>query len=74
MSTASVTERVPFESAPPYHLESWLGLMRAGHLHVARRALLAAAVAWLPLALLTLVRGDFMRPDHANAFVLDFGC
>ena len=74
MSTASATARVPFECAPPYHLESWLGLMRAGHLHVARRALLAVAVAWLPLALLTLVRGDFMRPDHANAFILDFGC
>ena len=74
MSTASATERVPFECAPPYHLESSLGLVRAGNLHVVRRAILAAAVAWLPLALLTLVRGDFMRPDHANAFMLDFGC
>lgn len=74
MSTASATERVPFESAPPHHLESWLGLMRAGHPRVVRRAVLAVAVAWLPLALLTLVRGDFMRPHQANAFVLDFGC
>jgi hypothetical protein len=74
MSTVSATERVPFESAPPYHLESWLGLMRAGHPRVVRRAILAVAIAWLPLALLTLVRGDFMRPDHANAFILDFGC
>lgn len=74
MSTASAAERVPFESAPPYHLESWLGLMRAGRPRVVRRAILAVAVAWLPLALLTLVRGDFMRPDHANAFILDFGC
>jgi hypothetical protein len=48
--------------------------MRAGHPHVVRRAILAPAIAWLPLALLTLVRGDFMRPDHANAFILDFGC
>lgn len=74
MSAAVAAERVPFESAPPYHLESWLGLMRAGHPHVVRRAVLAVAVAWLPLAVLTLVRGDFMRPDHANAFLLDMGC
>ena len=73
MSAAAPTERVPFESAPPYHLESWLGLMGAGHPRVVRRAILAVAIAWLPLALLTLVRGDFMRPDHANAFILDFG-
>jgi hypothetical protein len=74
MSAAAPTERVPFEDAPPYHLESWLGLMRAGHPQVVRRAVLAVAIAWLPLAVLTLVRGDFIRPDHANAFVLDIGC
>ena len=73
MSTASVTARVPFESAPPYRLESWLGLIRAEHPHVVHRAILAVAIAWLPLALLTLVRGDFVRPDHANAFILDIG-
>jgi len=55
-------------------LESLLGLIRAGHLHVVRRALVAVAIAWLPMALLTLARGDFMRPDHANAFILDIGC
>ena len=74
MTTAAPAERVPFESAPPYRLESWLGLVRAGHPHVVRRAILVAAIAWLPLALLTLLRGDFMRPDHANAFILDMGC
>jgi hypothetical protein len=74
MSAAAPTERVPFELAPPYHLESWLGLIRAGHPNVGRRAILAVTIAWLPLAVLTLLRGDFMRPDHANAFILDFGC
>jgi len=74
MSAASATMRVPFECAPPYHLESSLGLIRAGHLHAVRRAILAVVIAWLPMALLTLVRGDFMRPDHANAFILDIGC
>ena len=74
MSAASPPMRVPFECAPPYHLESTLGLIRGGHLHVVRRAILAVAIAWLPLALLTLLRGDFMRADHANAFILDIGC
>src|SRR5215469_2895272 len=74
MSAAVPIERVPFEDAPPYHLESWLGLMRAGRPQVAQRAVLAMAIAWLPLAVLTLVSGDFMRPDHANAFILDIGC
>jgi hypothetical protein len=74
MSAASPTERVPFERAPPYRLESWLGLIGAEEPHVAGRAILAVAIAWLPLAVLTLVRGDFMRADHANAFVLDIGC
>ena len=73
MSAAAATERVPFESAPPYRLESWLGLIRAGHPQVVHRAILAVAIAWLPPAVLTLVSGHFMRPDHANAFILDFG-
>jgi hypothetical protein len=74
MSAASPTIRVPFECAPPYHLESRLGLIRSGQPHVVRRAILAVAIAWLPLAVLTLIRGDFIRPDHANAFILDIGC
>src|SRR5215475_660427 len=74
MNAAAPTERVLFESAPPHRLDSCLGLIRAGHPRVARRAILAVAIAWVPLALLTLVRGDFIRPDHANAFILDIGC
>jgi hypothetical protein len=66
-------ESVPFESAPPYRFQSWLGLIRAGSPRVTRRAVLVLAIGWLPLALLTLLHGDFMRPDHANAFLLDFG-
>ncbi len=72
-SSAAAPQSVPFESAPPHRLQSWLGLLREGSPRVVRRAILAVAIGWLPLALLTLVRGDFMRPDHANAFALDFG-
>src|SRR5262245_4092816 len=74
MNAQSPAERVPFERAPPFYLESRLGLIRIGHAHVVRRAILAVMIAWLPMALLTLSHGDFVRPDHANAFMLDIGC
>jgi len=63
----------PFEYAPPYRFLSWLGLIRGGDPQVVRRALLAIAICWLPLALLTFLHGDFLRPDYGNAFVFDFG-
>ena len=72
-AAAASPEYVPFESAPPHRFESWLGLIRAGSPQVVRRAVLALVIGWVPLALLTLLRGDFIRPDHANAFILDFG-
>jgi hypothetical protein len=71
--SAGAPAYVPFEYAPPYRFESWLGLIRAGSPRVARRALLAVAICWLPLAILTLLHGDFIRPDYGNAFILDFG-
>lgn len=73
MSAAVTSEPVLFESAPPYRFLTWLGLIRTGDPRVVRRAILSIALGWLPLALLTLLRGDFVRPDHGNAFILDFG-
>jgi hypothetical protein len=64
---------VPFEYAPPYRFESWLGLIRGGSPQVVRRALLVVAIGWLPLAVLTLLHGDLIRPDYGNAFIFDFG-
>ncbi len=72
-ATALAAAYAPFEYAPPYRFLSWLGLIRGGNPQVLRRALLAVTICWLPLALLTLLRGDFLRPDHANAFAFDFG-
>jgi hypothetical protein len=69
----TAAEPVLFESAPPYRFLTWLGLIRAGDPRVVRRAVLSIALGWLPLALLTLVHGDFIRPDRGNAFILDFG-
>jgi hypothetical protein len=63
---------IPFEKGPPQRLETWLGLIHANNPRVLRRAVLAAAVGWLPLALLTLAHGDLWGSDRANAFALDF--
>jgi hypothetical protein len=71
-SQAASAERIPFEDGPPHRVQTWLGLIRAGSPRVVSRAILVAAVAWLPLAVLTAVRGDFIRPDRANAFLPDF--
>jgi len=71
--TSGVSQRVLFFDGPPHRFESWLGLITPGRPRVARRAMLVAAVAWLPLALLTALHGDFIGPDHANTFLLDMG-
>jgi hypothetical protein len=69
---AVAAEYAPFEYAPPYRFLSWLGLIRGGDPQVVRRALISVAICWVPLAVLTVLHGDFLRPDHANAFALDF--
>ena len=75
---ASVTDTSPhegllFSGGPPQALERWLGLIRAGKPHLRSRALLTAAIGWLPLVVLTALRGDLIRADSANSFLLDFG-
>jgi len=73
MSDAAAAEWLLFEGGPPRKLQSWLGLVRAGEAHVTRRALLAVTIGWLPLVVLTAIRGDLLRADRANSFILDFG-
>ena len=72
-SGVPITEVPPFEGGPPHKVETWLGLVRAGHPRFLRRALLAIAVGWCPLALLSALNGDFTRSDAENSFILDFG-
>lgn len=62
-----------FSGGPPQGLEISLRLIRPSEPRFARRALLAVAVAWVPLVLLAAVRGDLVRPDTENSFLLDFG-
>jgi hypothetical protein len=59
-----------FAGGPPFRFERWL-LLRRGDRHlVGREAMLAAALAWLPLALLTAMHGSsdsFMHDIGAHA-------
>jgi hypothetical protein len=73
MNHTEATEYFPFEGGPPHRFQTWLGLIRAGHPRVVRRAVLAIVVGWAPLVVLTALRGDFIRADAANSFALDFG-
>jgi hypothetical protein len=62
-----------FSGGPPEALGIWLGLRRRGEPHLARRAMIAVAIAWAPLALLTAARGDFLPSETEASFLLDFG-
>lgn len=61
-----------FSGGPLRGLEKRLGLA-GGNRSFMRRALLTVAVSWVPLVLLTALRGDLVRSDTANSFILDFG-
>ncbi|HMK21608.1 MAG TPA: hypothetical protein VK466_04700 [Terriglobales bacterium] len=61
-----------FSRGPPWGLQEWLGL-RSGNRPFLRRAGITIAVGWLPLVILTAMRGDLIRSDTANSFILDFG-
>ena len=73
MRDAVAADNMPFEGGPPHKLETWLGLIRAGHPLFVRLALLAVGVGWLPLVLLTALSGNLIRSTAQNAFILDFG-
>ena len=54
-----------FEQAPPLGTQQRLGLLRVGHLHTRRRALLVAAVTWVPIIVLEhLFPGTGIVPDE----------
>jgi hypothetical protein len=57
---------------PFYELQSRLNLLHRHNLAAGRRALLFAAIAWLPLALLSLVQGTAIGAFEERPFLLDF--
>ena len=72
MSDAIYTDQHIFDGGPPMRLQRSLGLVKPEQPRVVRRALLAAGIAWLPLALVTLVQTLRSADGSANAFFGDF--
>jgi len=59
---------------PFWRLQSVLGLLRADRLPTVKTAVLFAAVAWLPPALLAILQGVALSETlGGRAFLLDFG-
>lgn len=67
--TANVIDEL-FDGAPPLRLERALGLVKPGRPSFARRALLAALVGWVPLAILAAVQP--FTSSNEKSFFSDF--
>ncbi len=67
-SAASFNRHGPF-----YRLQLRLGLLDARHLAVGKRAVLWAALAWLPAVAMAFAQGLALNPKHELALLLDFG-
>ena len=61
----------PFDAGPFARLPAPFALQRPGAASVGRRALLAAAVAWIPLVVLAAVQGYLLRDDPRESLLLD---
>lgn len=61
-----------FSAAPPHKLQVALGLIGSENAHVKRRAIVAVLIAWLPLAVLTAIQGDFLHEIRGHSFLPDF--
>ena len=73
MSVAASGDDLLFAGDPLQTLEASAGVIRRGKPQFMRRAFLVVAVGWLPLALLTVLHGDFISFDKGNSFLFDFG-
>ncbi|HKR11276.1 MAG TPA: hypothetical protein VJT15_04420, partial [Pyrinomonadaceae bacterium] len=69
-SDVYVDERV-FEGGPPRRLQMSLGLVKPDEPRVVRRALFAAGVAWIPLAILATAQTILFADGSAGWFVRD---
>lgn len=68
--TADVNNEL-FHNAPPLRIERALGLIKPGRPHVVKRALLAALIAWAPLAIVSIV--ELFTFQNDRSFFSDFG-
>jgi ABC-type multidrug transport system fused ATPase/permease subunit len=68
--TTNVNEEL-FDGGPPLHLERSLGLIKPGRPLVAKHALLAVLVGWLPLAVLAATQRLLSSDESAKTFFSD---
>lgn len=61
----------PFDAGPYIRLQAWLGLIKAGSLHVRRRATMSVLIAWLPLVILSAIDGRAMGATRQQSMLLD---
>jgi len=66
-----LTSAGPLEAGPFIHYLKLAGLGGIEANRVARRAVLAALIAWLPLVALAAVQGLALRPDPRESLLLD---
>jgi ABC-type multidrug transport system fused ATPase/permease subunit len=69
--TANVNDEL-FEGGPLLRWERSLGLVKPGQSLVARRALLAVLIGWLPLAVLAAAQRLISSDESAKSFFSDF--
>jgi hypothetical protein len=74
MSTSDVyaNEHV-FDGGPPLRIQKSLGLVKPDQPHVVRRAVFAAAIAWIPLAIMVTAQTIVFNDGSATSFFRDFG-
>jgi hypothetical protein len=60
MTSIPAADRTFFQGGPPDKLQRRIGLIRDGEPRTVRRALLAAAIMWLPLVVLAAAHGDLI--------------
>jgi hypothetical protein len=62
----------PFDAGPFARLRAPLNVLHPGTSSVVRRAITAAAVAWVPLLVLAAAQGYALRADPHESLLLDF--
>jgi hypothetical protein len=70
-SLRAVTNDI-FDGGPPSKLEAWTRLRRYGDRRVLRLAVSIAAIAWLPLVLLSAASGNLIHAPGSGSFLKDF--
>jgi len=62
-----------FDAGPPQQLQVKLGLIRRGQLHPVRRAIIVAALGWVPLLILSAIQSALFRNGDFASFITDYG-